>query len=116
MFVFLVQLDNTYKNCRMSHLITLRDDICEILQIEEHCLLLDGVELGSIWVVFRLFERLVQYIIPLKNSQEVSFSKLRYLKAKILSIKCEGYSADIWKLNDGKFINSVKIHCEYIQA
>ena len=101
---FLVQLDNSFKDCRMSHLITLRDDICEILQIEKHCLLLDRVEPGSVWVVFNLFKLLVQYIFPFKNNQIVNLSKLYYLKAKILKIRCEGYSYGIWKLNDGKFI------------
>ena len=72
----------------MSHLITLRDDICEILQIEEHCLLLDRVESGSVWVVFNLFKLLVQYIFPFTNDQIVNFSKLYYLKAKILKIRC----------------------------
>ena len=99
---FSVQLDNTYKECRMAHLFTLQEDICEILQIKTHCLLVEGLEPGSIWVVFYVLKQLVQHIFPLTEYKIILLSQLRYLKAKILTINCLGYSIELWRSDDSK--------------
>ncbi len=49
---FKVQLDDTFKNCRQEYLLKLQHDICEILNIEPKCLEIEGIEQGSIWIIF----------------------------------------------------------------
>ncbi len=100
---FMVQLDDTFKECRMAHLLTLKDDICEILQIDKNCLILDGIESGSIWIIFYLLKEVVPIVFPLKYDQIVRLSKIRYEKATLFNITCAGYCVDILKLiTDGK--------------
>ena len=98
---FLIQLDNTYKDCRMSHLLALRDDICEILDIKKHCLHLEGLNQGSIWVVFHLLKLQAVNIFPLPEESIYLISMCRYMKARILMIKCGDLSYKINSLSIG---------------
>ena len=101
---FMVHLDKTYMHCRMVHLITLRDDVCEILHIKQDFLQIEGVEPGSISVVFHLFKHLMENIFPFTSDE---ICQLRLLcngyGAKIMRVKCEGYLFEINNMkNDGK--------------
>jgi len=103
---FSVQLDSTFKDCRMEHLLTLRDDICEILKIDPNLVTLEGVELGSIWVIFHLPKKIVPDIFPITDEKIRLFGNLQYQNSKILIIKCEGYRVEIWRNYDKS-----KDHC-----
>ena len=83
-----VKLDDAYKDCRMHHLETLREDICEILKIETYQLALEGVEDGSICVVFHLRVDLKDKILPLSMEQISVLQHLRYNDARVLGISC----------------------------
>ena len=54
-----VKLDDAYKDCRLTHLETLRKDLCQIFRIPLEVFPLEGVQPGSVCVIFssaRIYE------------------------------------------------------------
>ena len=94
---FSVQLDSTFKDCRKAHLATLKDNICEILNIDKKFLRWEGIEYGSVWVIFSIPKKFVPHIFPISDEKVRLVGNLQYQNSKILIVKCEGYYVEIWR-------------------
>ena len=90
-----VKLDDTYKGCKMEHLETLQEDLCEILDVEVHLFPLEGVESGCVCVVFHLPLALKDEVFPLSPEQVSALKCLSYNEAKVLRISCGDYSQEV---------------------
>ena len=87
-----VQLDESFADCRLEHILTLGKDICKILGIKFYKLQVEGAKPGSVCIVFHL---VAEDVFPLSEKQLHEFETLRYMKAKILSISCGSYIYEI---------------------
>ena len=90
-----VKLDDAYKGCKMEHLETLQEDLCEILDVEVHLFPLEGVEPGCVCVVFHLPLALEDEVFPLSLGQVSALKRLSYNEARVLWISCGDYSQEV---------------------
>ena len=90
-----VKLDDAYKDCRLTHLETLREDLCQIFRIPLEIFPLEGVQPGSVCVVFQAPEFMKKEIFPLTEKQILALRELNYDKIQIYSVMCSEYSYDI---------------------
>ena len=90
-----VKLDDAYKGCKMEHLETLQEDLCEILNVEVHLFPLEGVEPGCVCVVFHLPLALKDEVFPLSLGQVSALKRLSYNEARVLRISCGDYSMEV---------------------
>ena len=90
-----VKLDDAYKDCRLTHLETLRKDLCQIFRIPPEIFLLDRVQQGSVCVIFQAPEFMKKEIFPLSEKQILALRELNYNKIQIYSVVCSEYSYDI---------------------
>ena len=97
-----VVLDKAYSECRMEHLCTLQADICMILKINPQHLQVEGVEPGSICVIFHILLSLKTNVFPLTDSQINSVKSLQYMGPSIQKIMCDQYVYEIGKQQQGK--------------
>ena len=90
-----VKLDDAYKDCRLTHLETLRKDLCQIFRFPLEIFPLDRVQPGSVCVVFQVLEFMKKEIFPLSEKQFIALRELNYDNIQIYSIVCSEYSYDI---------------------
>ena len=90
-----VKLDEAYKDCRLTHLETLRRDLCQIFRIPLEIFPLDRVQPGSVCVVFQAPEFMKKGIFPLSEKQIIALRELNYDNIQIYSVVCSEYSYDI---------------------
>ena len=90
-----VKLDDAYKDCRLTHLETLRKDLCQIFRIPLEIFPLDRVQPGSVCVIFQVPEFMKKEIFPLSEKQILALRELNYDKIQIYSVMCSEYSYDI---------------------
>ena len=90
-----VKLDDAYKDCRLTHLETLRKDLCQIFRIPLEIFPLEGVQPGSVCVVFQMPEFMKEKIFPLSKKQILALRELNYDNIQIYSVVCSKYSYDI---------------------
>ena len=83
-----VKLDDAYKDCRMSYLETLRKDLCRIFRIPLEIFPLEGIQPGSVCVVFHMPEFMKNKIFPLSDKQIAALKELNYDEVQIYSIVC----------------------------
>ena len=90
-----VKLDDAYKDCRLTHLETLRKDLCQIFRTPLEIFPLDRVQPGSVCVVFQVPEFMKKEIFPLSEKQILALRELNYDNIQIYSVMCSEYSCDI---------------------
>ena len=90
-----IKLDDAYKDCRLTHLETLRKDLCQIFRIPLEIFPLDRVQPGSVCVIFQVPEFMKMEIFPLSEKQIIALRELNYDKIQIYSVVCSEYSYDI---------------------
>ena len=90
-----VKLDDAYKGCRLEHLLTLKEDLCEILNLEVHIFPLEGVESGCVCVVFHLPLILKDKVFPSSLEQVSALKLLCCNEARVLRISCGDYSQEV---------------------
>ena len=96
-----VVLDNAYLKCKVEHLRTLQADICEMLEIDPQHLQVEGVEPGSICVIFHILLSVKTNVFPLTDSQIHSVKSLQYMGARIQNMMCDQYDYEIGKQQQG---------------
>ena len=97
--LFMVILDDTFKDCHQLYLIKLKTDISKILEIDVDQLQIHGVNPGSIVVIYTIPSYVIGRVFPLSENQWSSLRKLNYSGAKILGIICDIYT---YKLDSSK--------------
>ena len=96
-----VVLDKAYSKCKIEHLRTLQADIGVILEIDPQHLQVEGVEPGSICVIFHILLSLKTNVFPLTDRQIESMKPLQYMGARIQKIMCDQYVYEIGKQQQG---------------
>ena len=92
--VVAVKLDDAYKDCTGSHLITLHNNLCQLLKVSLGQFQLDGLQPGCISIMFHLPEFL-RKIFPLTREQISELQRLRCHHARIIKLSCEDLQYDI---------------------
>ena len=110
-----VKLDDAYKDCRLTHLETLRKDLCQIFRIPLEIFPLDRVQPGSVCVVFQVPEFMKEEIFPLSEKQLLALRELNYDSIQIYSVVCSEYSYDIREKQPYAGIYSIYMYttCRY---
>jgi len=85
------KLDESFKNCRMEFVLQLKKDACVILMINPDHVAVEGIENGSIAIIYHIDKLLKYTIFPLSTVQVDALKRLRYEGSTILELVCDEY-------------------------